>query len=231
MSKKEERSLEVFSTISLESKHYPSRLRNISDPPVILNVLTRLSKGELTRIWERKTIAVVGTRKMTAYGKEATERLVEGLVEAGLVIVSGMALGIDGVAHETCLKKKGTTIAVLGAGVDVVYPPEHEGLYKRILSSGGVIVSEQPLGRRVSRELFPARNRIISGLADGVLVVEGAIKSGSLITARLALDQGREVFAVPGPITSEVSEGTNYLISQGAGVALSSDSILERFTG
>lgn len=195
--------------IKIADKIYPESLKNIPDPPKVLYCL-----GNLEVL--RKNIAVVGTRQITKYGQFVTANLVKGLVEAEFTIISGMALGVDGVAHRTALENGGKTVAVLGAGVDVIYPREHEYLYNSILESGGLILSEVPPGKRVSREMFPARNRIISGLSLGVVVTEAAIKSGSLITARLALDQGREVFAIPG------SPGADYLIEQGATVVMSS---------
>lgn len=187
--------------INISDKNYPFLLKQIPDPPEILYV-----KGELP---EGPMLAVVGTRKMTPYGREVTAKLTAGLVEAGFAIVSGMALGVDTVAHQTALAAGGQTVAVLGAGVDIIYPRENKNLYGNIFGHGAII-SEVPPGKMVERKLFPARNRIISGLSLGVLVTEGAIDSGSLITARAALDQGREVFAVPG------SAGADYLIDQGA---------------
>ncbi|MEK7565870.1 MAG: DNA-processing protein DprA [Patescibacteria group bacterium] len=176
--------------------------------------------SDRTLLYTDKIMAVVGTRKMTSYGEKMTAKLAKGLVEAGYVIVSGMALGIDAVAHWTAINNGGKTIAVLGAGADVIYPPENRGLYFKILATGGAIVSEIPLGQRVEKNMFAARNRIISGLAQGVVIIEGEIRSGSLITARLALDQGRDVFAVPGSL------GTDYLIDQGAKAVICVDDIL-----
>ncbi|MBI3559372.1 DNA-protecting protein DprA [Candidatus Gottesmanbacteria bacterium] len=190
--------------VKISSPEYPELLKNIFDPPRTLYIKGQIPKG--------KMIAVVGTRKMTRRGEQVTKRLVGQLVREGYIIISGMALGIDGVAHKTAIEAGGKTIAVLGAGVNVIYPPENEVLYFKILEFGGAIVSEIEPDKRVNKNMFPARNRIISGMATAVVVIEGALKSGSLITARLALEQGRDVFAVPG------SEGTDYLISQGAGI-------------
>ena len=187
--------------IDISSPHYPYLLKNIFDPPKVLYVNGELPKG--------KYFAVVGTRKMTTYGQEITSKLTKDLVKAGFVIISGMALGIDGVAHKTAIEAGGKTVAVLGAGVELVYPPQHQDLYNSIVTHGAVL-SEFPGRQVVERRIFPSRNRIISGLCEGILVIEGEIKSGSLVTARVALEQGREVFAVPG------SPGTNYLIDQGA---------------
>ncbi len=191
----------MIEEIRVTDKCYPELLKNIFDPPKVLYVKGTLPKG--------KMIAVVGTRKMTSRGELVTRKLVTGLVEQGFIIVSGMAVGIDGVVHQTAIECGGKTVAVLGAGVNIIYPPQHRGLYNSILEHGAIISEVEP-DRMVEKKLFPARNRIISGMCEAVIVVEGEIKSGSLITARLALEQGREVFAVPG------SPGTDYLISQGA---------------
>ncbi len=206
---------------------YPVRLRNIPDPPNVLYIKSGLENEQVSRLVEKKTIAVVGTRKVTDYGREVTEMLTSGLVANGFTIVSGMALGVDGIAHGTTLNCGGKTIAVLGAGVEIVYPREHRGLYNSILEHGGTIVSEVAPEKFVARGVFPARNRIISGLAEAVLVTEGAIDSGSLITVRAALDQGREVFAVPGPINSYLNEGTNHLLKNGAKLVSSVSDIVE----
>jgi DNA processing protein len=169
----------------------------------------------------------VGTRKPTPYGKQVTEKLTGELVFSGITIVSGLARGVDGLAHRITLERKGTTIAVLGCGVDIIYPPDHQTLYYDILKSGGAVISEVPPGHTVARGLFPARNRIISGISRGVLVTEGAEDSGSLITAQCALDQGRDVFAVPGPISSYLSAGPAKLIKQGAKVVTEVADILD----
>lgn len=205
--------------LCLIDKDYPEALKQISDPPVVLYV-----KGELRGL--EKAIGVVGTRQMTSYGSQACVCLCRELVLSGMTIVSGMARGIDTVAHRTALVNGGKTVAVLGTGVDVIYPYENRGLYFSILKSGAV-VSEIAPGKMVEKGAFRLRNRIISGLSKGVVVVEGAKESGSLITARYALDQGREVFAVPGPINSKMSEGPAYLISQGAKLVMSAKDIME----
>lgn len=191
---------------------YPESLRNIPDPPRQLFVL-----GEIPYM---RKIGIVGSRKISNFGKIVTSKITLGLIKAGFVIVSGMAVGIDSVAHWTAINNGGRTIAVLGAGVDIIYPPENQELYNSILQSGGAIISEVPPGVRVSKEMFPARNRIISGLSEAVVIIEAELKSGSLITARMALEQGREVFAVPG------SPGPNYLIDQGAISVSSAQDIL-----
>lgn len=191
--------------ITILPKDFPSLLKVIPDPPNNLYVL-----GNKEILYQSNIIAIVGTRLMTNYGKEITTKITKSLVNKNFIIISGLAIGVDGVAHQTAINVGGKTIAVLGTGVDIIYPPQHHELYNSILEHHGAIISEIPPGQFVPRNKFAARNRIISGLAQAVVVVEGALKSGSLITARLALDQGRDVFAVPG------SPGTEYLISQGA---------------
>lgn len=188
---------------------YPARLRTIADPPPVLYV-----RGEM-REEDSKAVAIVGSRSASNYGIRITQELGRGLASLGFTIISGMARGIDGAAHEAALAAGGRTLAVLGCGVDVVYPPEHEGLYENICRNGA-IVSELPIGTPPFSFNFPGRNRLISGLALGVVVVEATEKSGSLITAGLALEQGREVFAVPGEAGASRSRGTHRLIRQGA---------------
>lgn len=188
---------------------YPLRLREIFDPPVALFV-----KGR-AELLQGVNIAVVGTRRPSAYGLAAAERLARELAEAGVCIVSGMARGIDTQAHTAALDAGGDTIAVFGCGVDVIYPAENRRLAERIASQG-LLVSEFAMGTPGHPQNFPVRNRIVSGMSAGVLVVEGAQYSGSSITAKLAADQGREVFAVPGNITSKMSWAPNLLIKQGA---------------
>jgi DNA processing protein len=200
--------------------NYPARLRTIADPPPLLYL-----KGE-SKAQDEKTIAVVGSRSASDYGRRVARDLCHGLVSLGFTVVSGMARGIDGVAHETTLNAGGRTVAVLGSGVDRAYPPDHEKLYRRI-SETGAVLSELPIGTKPLAHHFPARNRLISGLSLGVVVVEATEKSGSLITAGLALDQGREVFAVPGEVGSSRSRGTNRLIRQGAKLVESVDDIIE----
>ena len=187
---------------------FPKRLLHIYDCPVFLYV-----KGELSGL--DVSVAVVGSRKASAYGKYTTERLCRELALSGVTIVSGMARGIDASAHRGAMSVKGRTVAVLGSGLDVIYPPENETLYHEI-SHCGAIVSEYSFGTRPNAPNFPARNRIISGMSLGVVVVEATERSGSLITARIALEQGREVFAVPGSIDEAGSRGTNRLIKEGA---------------
>lgn len=188
---------------------YPDRLRQIYDPPLVL-----FARGRV-ELLDRLTVAVVGTRRPTTYGVAAAERLSADLAQAGLTIASGMARGIDTAAHKAALAVDGDTVAVLGCGVDVVYPSENRKLAAD-LAERGLLVSEFAMGAPPYPQNFPIRNRIVSGLSLGVLVVEGAQYSGSSITAKLALDQNREVFAVPGNITSRASWGPNLLIKQGA---------------
>ncbi|NLP17886.1 MAG: DNA-protecting protein DprA [Firmicutes bacterium] len=198
-----------ISFFTLLDPEYPESLRNIVDPPPVLYVLGKLQQRD------QRAVAVVGSRRLTPYGRTTAERFGRELAELGFTVISGMARGIDSCAHRGCLTARGRTIAVLGCGLDYVYPPENRNLMKRIAQNGAV-VSEFPLGTPPKAGHFPIRNRIISGLALGVLVVEAAATSGSLITVDWALEQGREVFAVPGNINSRYSLGTNFLIKQGA---------------
>jgi DNA processing protein len=195
-------------------------LRAIADPPPVLYVRGEFSAADQT------AVAIVGSRSASEYGRRIARHICRGLASLGITIVSGMARGIDGTAHETALDNGGRTIAVLGCGVDRIYPPEHELLYARICGHGAVI-SELPLGTRPAAFHFPARNRLISGLSLGVVVVEATEKSGSLITAALALEQNREVFAVPGEVGSSRSRGAHRLIRQGAKLVESAADIVE----
>ncbi len=199
-------------TIARTDKRYPQRLVQIHDAPDVL-----YCRGNIELLGS-SCFGVIGTRTMTPYGKEATERITYELAARGFTVVSGLALGIDAVAHRTTLDAGGATIAVLGGGVDdeSIHPTSHQPLARRILECHGLLVSEYPVGFVPRPSTFPQRNRIISGLSVGVLVVEADEKSGSLITAKLALDQDRDVFAVPGSIFSPRSRGTNSLIQQGA---------------
>ncbi|HEX3246795.1 MAG TPA: DNA-processing protein DprA [Chloroflexota bacterium] len=199
---------------------YPPLLRGIPDAPAVLFL-----KGELPRE-DDPTIAVVGTRRATAYGRQAAEKLAGELARAGVVIVSGLARGIDAVAHNAALAAGGRTLAVLGSGVDRIYPAEHKGLAQRVVGSGA-LVSEFPLGEPPDAPNFPRRNRIVAGLARGTLVIEADRESGALITVDFALEQGRDVYAVPGSIFSPASRGTNAMIKDGAKPVMSADDILE----
>ena len=188
---------------------YPPLLKQISVPPLVLYV-----RGN-AKVLSQHAVAIVGARRPTAYGSQVAHRLAHDLAERQLVIVSGMARGVDSAAHHGALEANGKTVAVFGSGADVIYPRENRRLAEKIMEAGAV-VSEFPLGTAPTPENFPIRNRIISGLSLGVMVVEAAEYSGSLITARLALEQNREVFAVPGNVTSAQSFGPNHLIKQGA---------------
>lgn len=209
-----------FRIITPKDKGYPKLLKEIPDPPQKLWV-----RGEIKKE-DEKAIAVVGARRATNYGREVTEELVNALVVAGLTIVSGMARGIDSCAHKAALEAGGRTIAVLGSGIDVIYPPENKKLYEEIAKAGAVISEFEP-GTLPNAWNFPQRNRIIAGLSLGVLVCEAAEKSGSLITAGYAGEFGREVFAVPGPIYSKMSAGTAALIKDGAKLVYSTKDILD----
>lgn len=200
--------------------NYPARLRMIADPPPFLYV-----KGNILAD-DDKSVAIVGSRSASEYGRRIARDLARGLASLGFTVVSGMARGIDGTAHDSALQAGGRTIAVLGSGVERAYPPEHEMLYRRIGESGAVI-SELPIGTRPMAFNFPARNRLISGLSLGVVVVEATEKSGSLITATLAVEQGREVFAVPGEVGSSRSRGAHRLIRQGAKLVETVGDIIE----
>lgn len=208
--------------ISIESKEYPEQLREIYDAPLKLYVL-----GD-KEILKQFGIAIVGSRDATEYGKKVTLQFAKDLSKNGINIISGLALGIDTCAHLGTLYQDsiGKTIAVLGGGLDEIYPKQNVELAKQIIKNGGCIISEYPLGAKPEKLHFPQRNRIISGLSKGVLIVEASEKSGSLITVDFALEQGREVFAVPGNISSSTSAGTNNLIKQGAKLVTSYEDIL-----
>jgi DNA processing protein len=195
--------------ITIQDPRYPQHLREIFDPPLILFALGRVE------LLLQASIAVVGTRRPTPYGMAASERLSGDLAKAGLTIVSGMARGIDTAAHKAALAAGGDTIAVFGCGIDVLYPADNRRLYQEIAQKG-LLLTEFPMGAPAFPQNFPIRNRIVSGISLGVLIIEGAQHSGSAITAKLAMDQGRDVFAVPGNITSKMSWGPNLLIKQGA---------------
>ena len=194
--------------ITLHDPVYPAQLREIFDPPLLLFAMGRLE------LLDTHSIAIVGTRNPSPYGLAAAERLSADLAQAGLTIVSGMARGIDTAAHRATLEVKGNTVAVLGCGVDILYPSSNRKLYDQIRNDG-LLLSEFPMEAPAFPQNFPVRNRIVSGLSLGVVIIEGAQYSGSGITARLAADQGREIFAVPGNITSKMSWGPNLLIKQG----------------
>jgi DNA processing protein len=195
--------------ITIKDKEYPVLLQNIYSPPVVLYL-----RGDPAKL-HTPMIAIVGTRKPSPYGLQIARKLSAELAQSGITVISGMASGTDSIAHKSAILAGGLTVAVLGCGVDVIYPPGNKDLYKEIITKG-LIISELPFGSAPAKNNFPIRNRIISGLSLGTLVVEAAEKSGALITAKYAIEQGRELFAVPGSITSRQSVGPNYLIKQGA---------------
>ena len=205
------------------SEKYPKRLKEIPDYPYALYVKGNLPEEETRRD------AVIGARRCSPYGEKYAVEFARTLAGLGVEIISGMARGIDGMGHRGALLGGGRTYAVLGCGVDVCYPKEHIGLYVDILEQGGGILSEFPPGTAPLAQHFPARNRIISGLADAVLVMEAGRKSGSLITVDMALEQGRDVYALPGPVNSPLSDGCNRLIRQGAGILLSPEALAEEW--
>ncbi len=209
-----------IAVITYESLNYPALLRETHDHPAVLYVRGTLDASDAD------SVAVVGTRKATAYGRQVTEDIVSSMAINGITIISGLARGIDTIAHRAALDAHGRTIAVFACGLDIVYPPENVKLARDILERGALI-SEHPLGTKPKPENFPRRNRILSGLSRGVLVVESGEKGGALITAGFALDQNREVFAVPGSILSGMSRGPNRLIQEGAKLVRNHLDILE----
>jgi DNA processing protein len=211
--------------IHLEDEDYPKLLKEISDPPLILYV-----RGN-RQVLSNRQLAMVGARNATPTGIKNAEYFAFMLAEAGYVVTSGLALGVDGASHRGALKAKGVTIGVCGTGLNYVYPSSHRSLATKMLEQGGAIISEFPLSIQPRSENFPRRNRIIAGMSLGVLVVEAAIKSGSLITARHALEQGREVFAIPGSIHQPLSKGCHHLIRQGAKLIETIEDILEELGG
>jgi DNA processing protein len=212
-----------YKIITFQDEAYPAQLKNIYAPPCVLYVW-----GDLERYSDSLLIAVVGTRQITEYGFEVATKLAMGLARSGAVVVSGLALGVDGTAHKGSLKANGKTIAVIGCGLDYAYPTTHTEL-KRLISKNGAVISEYPLGTRPDKFTFPMRNRIIAGLSHGTVVVEAGKKSGALITAAYAAESDRDVFAVPGSIFNPMSEGTNRLIRDGAKPVCSSLDILEEY--
>lgn len=201
---------------------YPEKLLDLSDPPAALYVKGRLPEPAAP------AIAVIGTRKCSGYGSAMAKQLGKRLAEQGISVISGMARGIDGIGQRAVCEAGGATFAVLGSGVDVVYPPENVRLYEQMIDKGGII-SEYVPGTGPKAGLFPARNRIISGLADAVVVVEAKEKSGTMITVDMALEQGREVYAMPGRLVDGLSGGCNRLIKQGAGLVISVEEFIEEF--
>jgi len=240
---------EGITVLSVDDKDYPESLKNISDPPICLYVKGKLLKSSEPRFspatpprWPLAIsskrapelsleipiyFAIVGTRKPTSYGRQIAYKFARELTEAGFIIVSGMAMGIDTVAHQAAIDAGGKTIAVLGCGVNIVYPAINRNLYQNIIKTGGAVISEFPPNQTVLKGLFISRNRIISGLSKGVLIAEGGEYSGSLITAKYAGIQGKDVFAVPSQISSEMSQAPNLLIKQGAKLVTTVKDIFE----
>ncbi len=216
---------EKVDIITIHDNNYPRLLKQIHDPPYLLYV-----KGALNA-QQNDCMAVVGARRISPYGKRATEDITRELSRAGFYIVSGMALGIDTVAHKTAIAEQAPTIAVLGSGIDTdsIYPQSHTHIARDIVASGGCVISESPIGFKAMPYSFPQRNRIVSGISRGVVIVEADLKSGSLITAKIALDQNRDVFALPGSIYSATSRGTNWLIKNGATPITTPRDILEHY--
>ncbi len=212
-------------TITCDDPRYPLLLKQIYDPPGELHVRGKLPPSDAL------ALAVVGSRKPTPYGDQVVRDLVEPIARQGIVIVSGLAYGIDALAHEASCRVGGVTVAVLGSGVDPksIFPSGNRALAERIIAAGGAVISEFPDGTPPLKHHFPIRNRVIAGISKGTLVIEAAAKSGSLITARSALENGRDVFAVPGTIHSQMSEGPNNLIKMGARVVTSPEDILSVF--
>jgi DNA processing protein len=208
----------------LGSPAYPSALATIADPPHLLYVRGSLEPGDV------RAVAMVGSRHCTAYGRRVAEHLARGLARAGVVVISGLARGIDACAHRGALQGGGRTLAVLAGGLSRIYPPEHKDLAEEV-AAAGALVSEASMEMAPMAGMFPARNRIISGMARGVVIIEAAEKSGALITARHAAEQGRTVFAVPGPVDCTTSSGTNALLRQGAILVRDADDILEELDG
>lgn len=198
--------------ITISDVLYPTSLRHLTDPPAELYC----TGASLADIMSQPRLAIVGSRKITTYGRTVTARFARELAQQGVIIVSGLAFGVDAAAHRAALEAGGITIAVLPGSIDRPYPATHQQLARDILTGGGALISEYPSGTIPYKDHFIARNRIVSGLSDGLLITEAALKSGSLHTARFALEQGKEVLAVPGNITSETSVGTNNLIRSGA---------------
>jgi DNA processing protein len=210
--------------LALGQPDYPASLATIPAAPRILYVKGSLVPGD------KRAVAIVGTRRATTYGKKLAKLLAEGLARAGVTVVSGLALGIDGIAHRGALEAGGRTLAVLAGGLSRIYPPEHRGLADDVVARGA-LVTESAMQQEPIAGLFPARNRIISGLSRVIVIVQAPIQSGALITARLALEQGRTVMAVPGPVDVEASHGCNDLIRDGAALCRSVDDILEELDG
>src|ERR1035437_5579756 len=210
--------------VALCDKNYPQLLKKLDDAPIVL-----FTRGDFNSVDFEKTIGVVGTRKITNYGTTVTEMFAADLAMAGFTVVSGLGMGVDAVAGWSAILAGGKTVAVLGSGIDLCYPPVNKPLYDKIIKGGGVVISEFPMGMQPSPGTFPSRNRIIAGLSLGVLVTEGAEDSGSLITANEALAINRPAFAIPGPITSSLSKAPLRLIEKGGKLVTSAQDIIKEF--
>lgn len=210
--------------ISMEDKEYPESLRKIYNPPKRLYCI-----GNIELLYNKKKLAIIGCRDYSEYGKKVAIKFAYELSKKEIVIVSGGARGIDSFSHEGCIMAKNETIAVLGNGLDYIYPPENKKLEEEILQNNGLLVSEYDIGIKPSKYTFPERNRIISGLSSGVLVIEAKQRSGTLITVDFALEQGKNIYAVPGDITRKNTVGTNELIKQGAKIVTTINDIIEDF--
>jgi DNA processing protein len=209
-------------TLTVKQSAYPSRLLQLASPPQQLYV-----RGDLSALLDKPTVAIVGSRSVSPYGREVTSKLAQALAEQGIVIISGLALGVDAIAHRAALDAGGLTIAVLPSSVEHPYPASHRNLAEQIVQQGGVLLSEYPGGAVPYKQNFVARNRIVAGLCDALLITEAAEKSGSLHTARFALETGRDVLVVPGSIYSRTSTGTNNLLKSGATPVTNMDDILQ----
>ena len=209
--------------ITLDSSSYPRLLREISDPPIALFAI-----GDLDLINEPQ-VAIVGSRRPTPVGVQLSRNIAEGLAEVGIVVTSGLALGIDGTAHAACLEQDEPTIAVMGCGLDIIYPARNRGLFDK-LKEVGLIVSEYPLGVRPDKYTFPKRNRIVSGLSYGVVIVEAAERSGTIITARLCMEQNRELMVVPGSALSKQYKGSHRLLSDGANLVCNASDVIHQLS-
>jgi DNA processing protein len=213
-----------ITVLDCEDERYPAMLSEIYDPPLVL-----YTQGNIEAL-NKKSIGVVGSRRTTYYGIETAKKLSYQMAYAGMVVTSGLARGIDTAAHQGAVAAEGPTIAVLGSAIDELYPAENRSLYEKILDTNGTVISEFTLGTKPDKQTFPMRNRIISGLSNGILVVEAPVSSGSMITARMAGEQGRQVFAIPGRIDSPLSKGCHQLIKEGAKLVEEVEDILSEFS-
>ena len=209
--------------IHIYDKYYPEKLKDLYDKPIVLFV-----KGN-KEILNSFSLAIIGCREYSKYGEEVTKEITEQITKNGIVTISGLARGIDSIAHKATIDARGKTIAVIGSPIDNIYPAENTKLANEIIKNDGIIVSEYIVGSKTNKMNFPARNRIISGMSDGVVVIEAKKKSGTMITVDFALEQGKEVFAVPGNIANTNSKGTNELIKQGAKCITNVQDILEEY--